>query len=245
MLESELFGHEKGAFTGAISRKEGWFEIANEGTLFLDEIGDMPTGLQAKLLRVLQDGTFNRVGGTKRIICDVRIIAATNQNLESKMKDGAFRNDLYYRLSVIPIALPPLRERPEDVPALAEHFLATYSFETKRQRSGFTPEAMRILMNYSWPGNVRELANAVEHAVVLGKTEEIGLGDLPISLRHIEEAAPVDYTTSLEEAQRQFKKQHILHALRETGGNRSKAATKLQIQRTYLSRLIKELDIDI
>ena len=245
LLESELFGHEKGAFTGAISRKEGWFEIANDGSLFLDEIGDMPTSLQAKLLRVLQDRTFNRVGGTNRITCDVRIVAATNQDLESKMKAGTFREDLYYRLNVIPIALPSLRERVEDIPILAEHFLIKYSSETKRKKSGFTPEAMQMLMNYPWPGNVRELANAIEHAVVLGKSEEIKPGDLPASLRHTREDITIDYSTSLEDAQRQFKKQHILRALRQTGGNRSQAAKRLKIQRTYLSRLIKELEIDI
>jgi Nif-specific regulatory protein len=243
LLESELFGHEKGAFTGAIARKEGRFELAHSGTLFLDEIGDMPTGLQAKVLRVLQDGEFYRVGGTHPIRCDVRIIAATNQDLDEKMKAGTFREDLYYRLNVITIFLPPLRDRVEDIPLLIEHFLTKSAAENKRKKSGFTPQALQILMNYPWPGNIRELENAIERAVVLGKTDMVEVGDLPPSLREKKQAL-VDYTTSLEDAQRQFKKKHIKNILFQTEGNRSKAAKILQIQRTYLSRLIKELDID-
>jgi transcriptional regulator with PAS, ATPase and Fis domain len=246
LLESELFGHEKGAFTGAIARKEGRFELAHGGTLFLDEIGDMPLGLQAKLLRALQDREFYRVGGTKPIRCDVRIISATNQDLEEKMKEETFREDLYYRINVISISLPPLRDRAEDIPLLAAHFLERYSLENQRKRSCFSPKAMQMLMNYSWPGNIRELENAIEYAVVLGNTEEIQLDDLPPKLRkqEEEEAFTEDYAASLEDAQRQFKKKHIESILAQTKGNRSKAAKILQIQRTYLSRLIKELDIE-
>lgn len=238
LLESELFGHEKGAFTGAIARKEGRFELANGGTLFLDEIGDMALGLQAKLLRVLQDRAFYRVGGIKRIICDVRVIAATNQDLDAKMKDGTFREDLYYRLNVITIFLPPLRERTEDIGELAQYFLTKYSLETKQRKSGFTPQVSKMLKGYSWPGNVRELENAIEHAVVLGRTDAIQREDLPVSL-HEKHKEFIDYDDSLEEAQRQFKKQHLEKILGRTKGNRSQAAEILQIQRTYLSRLIQ------
>ena len=244
LLESELFGHEKGAFTGAIARKEGRFELANGGTLFLDEIGDMALGLQAKLLRVLQDRAFYRVGGIKRIICDVRVIAATNQDLDAKMKDGTFREDLYYRLNVITIFLPPLRERTEDIGELTQYFLTKYSLETKQRKSGLTPQVLKMLKDYSWPGNVRELENAIEHAVVLGRTDAIQREDLPLSLHekhHEKHKEFIDYNDFLEEGQRQFKKQHLEKILGRTKGNRSQAAEILQIQRTYLSRLIKEL----
>ncbi|MBI1923679.1 sigma 54-interacting transcriptional regulator, partial [Candidatus Poribacteria bacterium] len=186
---------------------------------------------------------FYRVGGTHPIRCDVRILAATNQDLEEKMKAGTFREDLYYRLNVITIFLPPLRDRVEDIPILTEHFLAQSTVKNKRKKSGFTPQALQILRNYAWPGNVRELENAVERAVVLGKTDLVEVSDLPPSLREKKQAL-VDYTASLEEAQRQFKKKHIKNILLQTAGNRSKAAKILQIQRTYLSRLIKELDIE-
>ncbi|RKY04365.1 Fis family transcriptional regulator [Candidatus Poribacteria bacterium] len=240
LLESELFGHEKGAFTGAIARKLGRFELADGGTIFLDEIGDMPPALQVKLLRVLQDKQFERVGGTKTIKVDVRVIAATNQNLEKLMAEGKFREDLYYRLNVITIFIPPLRERPEDIPILAEHFLRKYCLETKKKIKGFAPETMDILMSYHWPGNVRELENAIEHAVVLAKGDIITPEDLPFNLRGVE---PEIKLMSLEEAVREFKKRHITRVLHETGGNRTKAAEILKIQRTYLSRLIKELGI--
>jgi Nif-specific regulatory protein len=244
LLESEMFGHEKGAFTGAISRKEGRFELANGGTLFLDEIGDMPTELQAKLLRVLQDKAFYRVGGTKRITGDVRIVAATNQDLEANMREGKLREDIFYRLNVITIHLPPLRERPEDIEELANYFLTKYNLETHQQKKGFTPRAMELLKSYSWPGNVREFENAIEHAVVLGQSDkEIQTEDLPSSLRQDARVA-AEYPDPLEEAQKQFKKEHIEKILERTKGNRSRAAEILQIQRTYLSRLIKELEIE-
>lgn len=244
LLESELFGHEKGAFTGAIARKEGRFELANGGTLFLDEIGDMQIGLQAKLLRVLQDGEFFRVGGTRSVRCDVRIIAATNQALEKKIKEGEFREDLYYRLNVISLELPPLRGRAEDIPMLAKHFLTKYILEIKRKKSGFSSQAMQMLMSYSWPGNIRELENAIEHAVVLGQTEEIQPIDFPMSVHKPGKEETIDYKeSSLDEAQRSFKRKYIEHILGKTNGNRSQAAKILEIQRTYLSRLIKELDI--
>ena len=244
LLESELFGHERGAFTGATNRKEGRFELANQGTLFLDEIGDMQIGLQAKLLRVLQDQQIYRVGGTAPIDCDVRIISATNQDIESNVKQGSFREDLYYRLNVITIELPTLHERVEDIPRLASHFLNKYSWEMKRMKTGFSPDVVQILMTHTWPGNVRELQNAIEHAVVLGNDEEIQVEDLPLSLRKNWRKGEIsNKTLALEDAQRGFKKQYIEYILTQNGGNRSKTAKVLDIQRTYLSRLIRELNI--
>lgn len=243
LLESELFGHEKGAFTGAIARKLGRFELAHKGTIFLDEIGDMPPALQVKLLRVLQDKRFERVGGTKTIEVDVRVIAATNQNIEQLMAENRFREDLYYRLNVITIFVPPLRERPEDIPLLAEHFLRKYCIETNKRIAGFADETMDILMSYHWPGNVRELENAIEHAVVLTNSDVIRPEDLPFNLRSHEPEIPMRIAT-LEEAQKEFKRRFITRVLHQTGGNRTKAAQILDIQRTYLSRLIKELGIN-
>ena len=244
LLESELFGHERGAFTGATNRKEGRFELANQGTLFLDEIGDMQIGLQAKLLRVLQDQQIYRVGGTKPIDCDVRIISATNQNIELQIKQGSFREDLYYRLNVITIELPTLHERVEDIPKLASHFLNKYSWEMNRMTAGFSPDVVQILMAHTWPGNVRELQNAIEHAVVLGKEEEVQVEDLPLSLRkNWKKGEIAEKTLALEDAQRGVKKQYIEYILAQNDGNRSKTAKVLNIQRTYLSRLIRELKI--
>lgn len=243
LLETELFGHEKGAFTGAISRKLGRFELANGGTIFLDEIGDTSLPMQVKMMRVLQEKEFERVGGTRKLTVDVRVIAATNQNLEEKMKQGTFREDLYYRLNVITIHVPPLRERVVDIPILAEHFLRRYSFETNRKIKDFTDDAINAIIEYGWPGNVRELENAIEHAVILSSDDIIQLEDLP---RHIYQKAEEDtsYTMSLEDAQKGFKRELILKALQQTNGNRTQAAKLLKIQRTYLSRLIKELEIN-
>ena len=183
LLESELFGHEKGSFTGADERKDGKFLIANGGTIFLDEIGDMQIGLQAKLLRVLQDQQIYRVGGTKPIDCDVRIISATNQDIESNITQGSFREDLYYRLNVITIELPTLHERVEDIPKLASHFLNKYSWEMKRMKTGFSPDVVQILMTHTWPGNVRELQNGIESAVVMSRGSVITAADLPPHIR--------------------------------------------------------------
>jgi Nif-specific regulatory protein len=179
LLESELFGHEKGAFTGAITRKEGRFELADKGTLFLDEIGEVPLGVQVKLLRVLQEREFERLGGKQTLKVDVRVLAATNRDLAREVREGRFREDLYYRLNVVPIHLPPLRERKEDVPLLAHHFLAKYSKENAKELRGFTPEAMARLTAFDWPGNVRELENAVERMVVMARGDVIELSDLP------------------------------------------------------------------
>jgi len=185
LLESELFGHEKGAFTNAVARKPGRFELANGGTIFLDEIGEMSLGMQSKLLRVVQEKEFERVGGTQTIKVDVRIIAATNQDLMRAIREGRFREDLYYRLSVVPIMLPPLRERKEDIPELAMMFMRRYAEETGKPVTGFSEEAMRVLQSYNWPGNIRELQNCIERAVILSKGTEIQVKDLYLSHRPI------------------------------------------------------------
>lgn len=185
LLESELFGHEKGAFTNAVARKPGRFELANGGTIFLDEIGEMSIGMQSKLLRVVQEKEFERVGGTQTIKVDVRIIAATNQDLMRAIREGRFREDLYYRLSVVPIMLPPLRERKEDIPELAMMFMRRYAEETGKPVTGFSEEAMRVLQSYNWPGNIRELQNCIERAVILSKGTEIQVKDLYLSHRPI------------------------------------------------------------
>ncbi|MFQ6042125.1 MAG: sigma-54 interaction domain-containing protein [Candidatus Poribacteria bacterium] len=246
LLESELFGHVKGSFTTAIKDKLGQFELANGGTIFLDEIGDTPLKLQVKLLHAIEDKRFVQVGGIKTIEVNVRVIAATNQNLEEKMAKGEFREDLYYRLSVINISIPPLRERREDIPLLAERFLEKYSREMNRRIKGFSSGAMNILINYDWPGNIRELENTIESTIVFANSEIIQANDL-ISLHpKIQTKIERDenYSDRMDEAIKQFKKRHITKILNRTNGNRTTAAKKLEIQRTYLSRLIKELNID-
>ena len=216
LLESELFGHEKGAFTGAVRRKLGKFELANHGTIFLDEIGDLDKNMQVKLLRVIQQKEFDRVGGEETIHVDVRIIAATNRNLEEMVKAGEFRDDLYYRLNVIPILLPPLRDRVEDIPLLVEHFIEKISSETQKRVRGITPEAMRMLMHYRWPGNVRELENVIERVITLMDTEEINEAVLPsyikgeIAGREVQDIAD-DTILPWEE----YEKQIIANALRQ------------------------------
>jgi DNA-binding NtrC family response regulator len=245
LLESELFGHEKGAFTGAHHQKPGKFELANHGTVFLDEVGDIRESLQVKLLRVLQEHEFERVGGTKPIRVDIRVIAATNRELEQAVKAGRFREDLYYRLNVVRLHIPPLRERLEDVPLLAEHFLRKYCAETGKVISGFSVEAIELLEHHDWPGNVRELENSVERAVVLGNGPEIQAADLaigspsPAANARTEPAAPQigPFHTAVE----RFKREIIERALHATQGNQTRAAELLGLQRTYLSRLIKHL----
>jgi len=245
LLESELFGHERGAFTGAHQQKPGKFELANHGTIFLDEVGDIRESLQAKLLRVLQEHEFERVGGTKSIRVDIRIIAATNRNLEEAVKSGRFREDLYYRLNVVRLRLPPLRERPEDVPELAAHFLRKYCAETGKTMSGISPSAIELLCSHRWPGNVRELENAVERAVVLGRGPEISADDLGV--RPLGEAggsSPQDVQIGpFHDSVESFKKELIRRALDQSKGNQTRAAELLGLQRTYLARLIKNLAI--
>jgi DNA-binding NtrC family response regulator len=246
LLESELFGHEKGAFTGAHQAKKGKFELANGGTVFLDEIGDMPPGLQAKLLRVLQDHTFERVGGTKPIRADIRVIAATNRDLDQATKDGRFREDLFYRLNVVRITLPPLRDRIEDVEVLARHFVHRYATQAKKAVQGLMPEALARLQAHTWPGNVRELANAIERAVVLCGGEWIGPDDFAFpraasTVLAVTAGAPRNggFHSQVKESKRAI----IRAALDRVGGNQTKAAELLGLQRTYLVKLLRELDI--
>ncbi len=239
LLEDELFGHEKGAFTGAISQKIGKFELADEGTIFLDEIGEMNPGMQAKLLRVLQGGMFYRVGGNIPISVDVRVISATNKNLDQEVAEGRFRKDLYYRLNVVEINMPSLRERREDIPLISEYFLSIFRQETGNSRLTLSKEAMGKMLRYDWPGNIRELRNALERAVVMGNGKKLLPEDLPIQVsKPIYPEFQVGLT--LEEAVNRFKKEFITLNLRHTGGNRSKAAKIMNIQRTYLSRLISK-----
>ncbi len=243
LLESELFGHEKGAFTGAHQKKQGKAELANGGTLFLDEIGDIRPALQAKLLRLIQEQEFERVGGTRPIRVDVRFVAATNTDLERAMKEGRFRQDLYYRLNVVSLVLPPLRERKGDVEPLARHFVEKYSAELKRWPSAISPAALAILTQYNWPGNVRELENAIERALVLSVGSEIGPKDLPLLMDEPSDEAPEGLAGTYHEAVLQFKRELLRSALARASGNQTRAAEALGLQRTYLSRLLKDLGI--
>lgn len=242
LLESELFGHERGAFTGAHQLKRGKMELAHGGTVFLDEVGDIASELQTKLLRFLQEREFERVGGTKPISVDVRVIAATNCDLEGAVKEGRFREDLYYRLNVIPITLSPLRDRREDIPSLAHFFMQRFSKETKKNFTEITQEAQEKLQAYEWPGNVRELANVIERAIVLGQGPKVTLQDLSPRVVAREPRTPSD-SFSYRETMDTYKRQLILKVLTETQGNRAAAAKALGLQRTYLSRLIKTLRI--
>ena len=242
LLEAELFGHEKGAFTGAMARKIGKFELADGGTLFLDEIGEMSTGMQAKLLQVLEEGVFYRVGGNVPISVDVRVISATNTDIAQEVAQGRFREDLYYRINVVQIHMPALRERKEDISLLAEYFLNIFKQETGFPNLTISEEAMQKILEYDWPGNVRELRNALERAVVMGNGQEILSEDLPIS--RAKKAEPgLEVGLTLKEALDRFKKEFITLNLKHAGGNRSKAAKVMDVQRTYLSRLISKYGI--
>ncbi len=243
LLESELFGHEKGAFTSAHQRKRGKVELADGGTLFLDEVGDIRPSLQTKLLRLLQEQEFERVGGTRPIRVDVRFIAATNADMETAMKQGRFRQDLYYRLNVVSLALPPLRARKDDVDVLARHFVAKYCAELKRPPVEVSPAAMMLLRNYEWPGNVRELENAIERAVVLSAGPTIEPRDLPIVQSPLHTGAEGAPQSSYHEALLNFKRDLLRAALTQANGNQTRAAEALGLQRTYLSRLLKELGV--
>jgi Nif-specific regulatory protein len=246
LLESELFGHEKGAFTGATTAKKGRFELANKGTLFLDEIGEVPADMQVKLLRVLQEREFQRVGGTRDIHTDVRIIAATNRDLKEAMKRGEFREDLYYRLAVVTIALPPLRARPEDVPVLAGGLLERACREMNREPLEISPGALERLCAYAWPGNVRELSNVIERAVVLAPGPRIVEADLPPELHGGAETAGMDTAIGdlpFSNAVEEFKRATIRRALADAEGNQTRAAETLGMRQPNLSRLIKSLGI--
>ncbi|MEP6901001.1 MAG: sigma 54-interacting transcriptional regulator [Actinomycetota bacterium] len=241
LLESELFGHEKGAFTTAFSQKKGKIEIANGGTLFLDEIGEMSPAIQAKLLRVLQEREFERVGGTRTIKVDVRIIAATNRDLEGEIKHGNFRQDLYYRLNVVALTMPPLRDRREDIPLLADYFVLKYSQKCKRKVLGISKEARDLLTNYEFPGNVRELENAVERAIVLGNSAIILPEDLPESI--FESSNAEQPVMEYQKAVNEMKKNLILKTLDEANGNYTQAAKILGLHPTNLHRLIRTMNL--
>jgi len=234
LLESELFGYERGAFTGALSQKIGRFETAHQGTLFLDEVGDIPLDLQPKLLRALQEKSFERLGGTRTIPIDVRLIAATNRNLSQMMGDKLFRSDLYYRLKVFPITTPPLRDHPEDIPALAQHFTRKYAKQMNRSIETIPPDSMQALSGFSWPGNVRELENFIERSVILSRGTAL---NAPLAELRAEVAQVTGLTLAAME--REF----ILRAFRETNGVVSNAAKRLGIPRTTLNALMRKLGI--
>jgi Nif-specific regulatory protein len=245
LLESELFGHVKGAFTNAVSNRQGRFEMADTGTILLDEIGDIPLPLQAKILRVIQEKKFEKVGSDITITADVRILAATNKDIEELVQTGKFRADLYYRLNVLPIYIPPLRRRPEDIPELARHFLDIYMKQNNRQFEGFTQDALQALLSHSWPGNVRELQNCIERACVIGKNKLVGHEDLFIKLADFPDIRGKIKDRSLKTAVNVFKANFIRTVLEENNWNQTEAARVLAIQRTYLSKLIKELRINV
>jgi DNA-binding NtrC family response regulator len=248
LLESELFGHEKGAFTGAHERRPGRVELAQGGTLFLDEIGEVDATTQVKLLRFLGERTFERLGSGKTLTADVRLVAATNKDLAAMVKAGTFREDLYFRLAVVPIHLPPLRERVSDIPALAMAFVQEYARENGKKVKGLETAAMEALLRHRWPGNVRELRTAMEHAVVLCRGETVGVKDLPTALRAAPGEAVVHEARekiaagglSWKEAERQL----VIHALEACDGNRTEAARKLGISRRTLHRKIHQFGLE-
>ncbi len=242
LLESEMFGHERGAFTGAVVQKKGKIEVADGGTLFLDEVGEMAPPLQAKLLRVLQEHVFERVGGTRPIKVDVRLITATNRDLKEMTRTGGFREDLFYRINVVALVVPPLRERREDIPLLARYFALKYGERCNRRVAGISTGALDCLMSYEWPGNVRELANAVERAVVLGSGEVIRPEDLPESVLEAEPRGGPSLTR-YHEALKETKKQLIVKAFKEAGGNYAETARLLDVHPNYLHRLIRNMDL--
>ena len=242
LLESELFGHEKGAFTGSVRQKKGRFEVAAGGTIFLDEIGDMSSTLQAKLLRFLQDHMVQRVGGSKDIDIDVRVLAATNKNLETEIAEGRFREDLYFRLNVVTITMPPLRERADDIPLLIDHFLRAFAAPGTKPKK-MSPKAMRLAVGAEWPGNIRELENAVQRAVILSRGETIFPEHLPAKVQ----AAGADPNDAMStgKTMREVERDTIVRTLRETDGNRTHAAKILGISRRTLQNKIKEYGVDL
>jgi two-component system nitrogen regulation response regulator NtrX len=245
LIESELFGHVRGAFTGAVADRRGKFEVADGGTLFLDEIGDMSLKTQAKVLRVLQEQTLESVGGSTRIRVDVRVVAATNKDLQAEIRAGRFREDLYFRLNVIPIFVPPLRERPDDIPLLADHFMAEFASEYGRRPKTFDPAATDVLQSYAWPGNVRELRNVIERLMIMVPGEAIlatDLGFLDAPRQHPARTPPAERMT-LHEARDQFEREFILRTLAEQQGNMSRTADVLGVERSNLYRKMKAFGI--
>ncbi|HLB24768.1 MAG TPA: sigma-54 dependent transcriptional regulator, partial [Nitrospirota bacterium] len=248
LIESELFGHEKGAFTGAVSQRKGRFELADGGTIFLDEIADMSLSTQAKVLRTLQEQEVQRVGGTRTIKVDVRVIAASNKVLEDEIRNGKFREDLYYRLNVIPLSVPPLRERREDIPSLVNHFLAELASEYGNRVKKIPPEAMRLFVAYPWPGNVREMKNIIERLVIMTPGDTITEANVPPPLSQAAPAAAPDrYNSfgSFKEARAAFERDYITEKLRENDWNISKTAEILKIERSNLHRKIAALGIEV
>jgi two-component system, NtrC family, nitrogen regulation response regulator NtrX len=244
LIESELFGHEKGAFTGAVARRKGKFETANSGTLFLDEIGDMSLKTQAKVLRALEEQAFERVGGKDTIKVDVRVIAASNHDLHELIARGRFREDLFYRLNVIPIEVPPLRERKEDVPLLINHFIARFAAENGKRRKTVSVEALAYFLSYDWPGNIRELRNMVERLVIMAPADIIGPDDLPAPLRPKDLASGGDAKErTLREAREAFERAYILSELRANEWNMTRTAERLGIERSHLYRKLKTYSI--
>lgn len=240
LLESELFGHEAGAFTGASGRRKGRFELANKGTLFLDEIGDMSPQTQAKILRVIQEGEFERLGGAETIKVDVRLLAATHKNLEEMIEAGTFRQDLYFRLSVVPVNLPPLRERAVDLPELANYFLRRFAEKNRKDIKDFHPEALNLLMQYEWPGNIRELENTIERAVILCLTEQVTPQDLPPHLLSDEVREAQESISQNGFTLRDMEREVIRSTLEKTGNNKSQTAKQLGVARQTLLNKIKE-----
>jgi two-component system, NtrC family, response regulator HydG len=247
LLESELFGHEKGAFTGAIARRPGRFELADSGTIFLDEIGEMTLATQSKLLRVVQEREFEPVGSTRSVKVDIRIVTATNRNLDEEVRKGAFREDLFYRLNVVPIELPALRGRKEDIPLLIEHFLKIYNEKNGRSLQGFHPRALDAMMRYAWPGNIRELENVVERSVILSRDDFVSFSELPESIR---EATGEDDARHVREGLRpgmsikEMERELIVKTLEDNDGNRTRTARVLGITRRTLQHKLKEYGID-
>lgn len=244
LIESELFGHTKGAFTGAVEAKRGKFELADGGTLFLDEVGDMSLLTQAKVLRVLQEASFTRLGGSQEIRVDVRVIAATNKDLEGEIAAGRFRQDLYFRLNVIPLRVPALAERPEDIPLLLETFMRKLGRRMGVRPKRFSPQVLEVLSSYSWPGNVRELRNLVERLLIMVAGEEVTAEDLPLKTESLRSFFP-DQLLPLREARERFEREYIAGVLRRCGGNMSRASRVLGLERSHLYRKIRALGLTV
>jgi len=252
LIESELFGHEKGAFTGAVAQKKGKFDLADGGTIFLDEIGDMSLKTQAKVLRILQERTFERVGGTRTIEVDVRVVAATNKDLSEEIRAGNFREDLFYRLNVVPFTVPPLRERRDDIPLLVEHFLVVFAQREGQERKKMLPEAVELLKHYNWPGNVRELRNIIERLVIMTPGKVITPDQVPDSIggaaagREGQAHRPgsAQEINSLREAREEFEREFIIQKLEEHGWNISRTAEAIELERSNLYRKMKSYGID-
>lgn len=247
LIESELFGHEKGAFTGATTMKRGKFDLAHEGTLFLDEIGDMSLKAQSKTLRILQEQKLERVGGTKTIHVDVRVIAATNKDLEAEIEKGNFRNDLYFRLNVIPIVVPPLRERSEDIPELVEEFMKEFSINTNLEPKHFTDDAIEMLQRYRWPGNVRELKNLVERLLIMCPKDSISAEDIPAPYNDSSNELEMEsclMVESFREARMRFEKMYLERKLKEFNGNITQTAEAIGVERSHLHKKIKAYGLD-